>query len=412
MFLFSGLTARQIVLIAGRNLLVEKNVAFSEFQVNDPGFEQARAAARASDRDHVPRDRRRPSLLREAGRHSRRQRASTTQQREGDGDGRHHRSLRTRSRCRSSASTIWTSSSATRTRSSRCCLQASWPRGTFSGRSSGRPRSTRASISSPSPCHRAIASTTPGGEREGERVLTWPLSTGLNLGWQYTPFQKATSPVSVPVRRLRARPHDSGDVPAARRAPSPTASAAPGSTGAADTASSRTARGFAAHVAGLGTAGHERRSVRGFVRRPRRIRSTGEPVARFLLQGLPQGAPERRLVRRRAISIGSRSISSACSTTRGFTACRRRACGSASSRWPRGSYSFNIFDLYRLDLFVEQAWGRDRALDRGLAADQRIRRRRQRPGAVEYDPARRRRQEPAAAALPRRRVGDAADSSV
>jgi hypothetical protein len=27
----------------------------------------------------------------------------------------------------------------------------------------------------------------------------------------------------------------------------------------------------------------------------------------------------------------------------------------------RGSYSFNIFDLYRLDLFVEQAWGRDRA---------------------------------------------------
>jgi hypothetical protein len=49
-FLFSALTARQIVLLAGRNLLVEKNVAFSEFQVNDPGFEQARAAARASDR--------------------------------------------------------------------------------------------------------------------------------------------------------------------------------------------------------------------------------------------------------------------------------------------------------------------------------------------------------------------------
>jgi hypothetical protein len=26
----------------------------------------------------------------------------------------------------------------------------------------------------------------------------------------------------------------------------------------------------------------------------------------------------------------------------------------------RGSYSFNLLDLYRLDLFVEQAWGRDR----------------------------------------------------
>ena len=26
----------------------------------------------------------------------------------------------------------------------------------------------------------------------------------------------------------------------------------------------------------------------------------------------------------------------------------------------RGSYSFNLLDLYRLDLFLEQAWGRDR----------------------------------------------------
>ena len=34
-FLFNGLTARQIMLIAGRNLLVEKSVAFSEFRVND-----------------------------------------------------------------------------------------------------------------------------------------------------------------------------------------------------------------------------------------------------------------------------------------------------------------------------------------------------------------------------------------
>ena len=29
----------------------------------------------------------------------------------------------------------------------------------------------------------------------------------------------------------------------------------------------------------------------------------------------------------------------------------------------RGSYSFNIFDQYRLDLFLERAWGRDRAFD-------------------------------------------------
>ena len=29
----------------------------------------------------------------------------------------------------------------------------------------------------------------------------------------------------------------------------------------------------------------------------------------------------------------------------------------------RGSYSFNIFEQYRLDLFLEQAWGRDRTFD-------------------------------------------------
>ena len=31
-----------------------------------------------------------------------------------------------------------------------------------------------------------------GGEHPAERVITWPITTGLNLGWQYTPFQKAT----------------------------------------------------------------------------------------------------------------------------------------------------------------------------------------------------------------------------
>ena len=31
------------------------------------------------------------------------------------------------------------------------------------------------------------------GEREEERLLTWPLTTGLNLGWQFTPFQKVSA---------------------------------------------------------------------------------------------------------------------------------------------------------------------------------------------------------------------------
>ena len=49
-FLFTGLTARQIMLIAGRNLLVEKSVVFSDFHVNPEGFEGSRDEARKSDR--------------------------------------------------------------------------------------------------------------------------------------------------------------------------------------------------------------------------------------------------------------------------------------------------------------------------------------------------------------------------
>jgi len=30
----------------------------------------------------------------------------------------------------------------------------------------------------------------PGGEREDQSLLTWPLSTGLNLGWQATTYQR------------------------------------------------------------------------------------------------------------------------------------------------------------------------------------------------------------------------------
>ena len=45
-FLFAGMSARQIVLVAGRNLLVEKDVTFSDFRVNDAEFEARRARAR------------------------------------------------------------------------------------------------------------------------------------------------------------------------------------------------------------------------------------------------------------------------------------------------------------------------------------------------------------------------------
>src|SRR5439155_8704 len=47
--LLNGLTARQIMLIAGRNLLVEKSVTFEEVRVNEADFEDERGAARSSE---------------------------------------------------------------------------------------------------------------------------------------------------------------------------------------------------------------------------------------------------------------------------------------------------------------------------------------------------------------------------
>ena len=62
-----------------------------------------------------------------------------------------------------------------------------------------------ASISSRLPCRRTIASTAPTGEREAERLLTWPLNIGGNLGWQVNAFHKLTGQLSVPLRRLSRR---------------------------------------------------------------------------------------------------------------------------------------------------------------------------------------------------------------
>jgi len=49
LYLLTHLSSKQLVLIAGRNLLVEKESRFYDFQVNSPDFEKTRETARASD---------------------------------------------------------------------------------------------------------------------------------------------------------------------------------------------------------------------------------------------------------------------------------------------------------------------------------------------------------------------------
>ena len=91
-FLFSGLSARQILLIAGRNLLLEKEVTFSDFRVNDAEFERERASARESDRIMYRETDRGLRYYVKEGRRAGRQRPRH-ESREGDGDGRHARSV-------------------------------------------------------------------------------------------------------------------------------------------------------------------------------------------------------------------------------------------------------------------------------------------------------------------------------
>jgi hypothetical protein len=49
LYLLSRFTSRQIMLVAGRNLLVERLVQFSGFEINAPDFRERRASARNSD---------------------------------------------------------------------------------------------------------------------------------------------------------------------------------------------------------------------------------------------------------------------------------------------------------------------------------------------------------------------------
>jgi hypothetical protein len=157
-FLFSGLSARQIVLVAGRNLLVEKEVTFSDFRVNDETFEAARAAARVSNRIMF---RETDAGLRYFLKEGDTRVVSDTQT--------------TRAKalamgtyidasysflCRSSASTTSTSVSAgRRTPNWPCCSAVCSRPGTFNGRSSARRSSMPASTFSPSRCRPAIGST-------------------------------------------------------------------------------------------------------------------------------------------------------------------------------------------------------------------------------------------------------------
>jgi hypothetical protein len=188
--LLTRLTARQIILIAGRNLLLEKATTLTEFHVNDEAFAELRGAARRGD--HI-------------------------MYRDTDGGIRYlvkegeNRvvSERATSHARAMATGVLLDPSYAFPLP---IFGINYLDFEFRGRADTQLAVLFGGVLVAGNLQRSKIGPTPldlsldffgiavpasdrlyrqDGEREAERLLTWPLSAGLNVGWQYTPFQKA-----------------------------------------------------------------------------------------------------------------------------------------------------------------------------------------------------------------------------
>jgi hypothetical protein len=195
------------------------------------------------------------------------------------------------------------------------------------------------------------------GERPEERLLTWPLSAGLNLGWQYTAFQKASLQY-----QLRFDPFVRDRTTAESYVvPSSTTTNAVGATW------EYRRSGYSALVNGTwsrrsswepwGPAGALETGSPTYVKYAAHISKDVffRPFQKIHLNGAYFGGT--RLDRFSRYQFGL------------FDDTRIHGVPASGVRFDdlgmvRGSYSFNIFEQYRLDLFIDQAWGRDRAADR------------------------------------------------
>ena len=354
-FLFTGLTARQLVMIAGRNILVEKKVAFDDFRVNDRSFDEARATARRGN----------GVMYRETDRGLR------YYVKQGETRVVSERATRT-ARAMAMGVTLDPSYSFPLP-----IFGINYLNFEFRGRQDTQLAVLFAGVLAAGNVQRPKIAGTPfdasvdffaiaapssdriyeaAGEREAERLLTWPLTTGFNLGWQYTPFQKVTGQYQFRFDGyVRDTTTDEGFRPPASTVTNGFGAAWEYRRGGYSAVVDGTwfARagwrdwGFAADTASKGrylkySANLSRDFYIG-------------PFQKIHLNGAWFGGED--LDRFGKYQFGM------------FDATRIHGVPASGVRFEeigmtRGSYSFNIFDQYRFDLFLEQAWGRDRRLDR------------------------------------------------
>ncbi len=354
-FLFTGLTARQIVMIAGRNLLVEKMVAFDDFRINDPAFEEARASARRSD----------SVMYRETDKGLR------YYVKDGDTRVVSERATRT-ARAMAMGVTLDPSYAFPLP-----ILGINYLNFQFRGREDTQLAILFAGVLAAGNIQRPKLGGTPfdasvdffaiavpssdrvheaDGEREGERVLTWPLTTGLNLGWQYTPFQKVTAQYQF---RFDGYVRDTTTVD---DFVVPSSTVTNGFGGAWEYRRG----GYSAVFNG---AWFTRANWQDWgivpdpASRPDYVKYTASLSRDFYFNVFHK-------IHLNAAWFGGRDLDRFSKYQFGmFDDTRIHGVPASGVRFEelgmvRGSYSFNIFEQYRLDLFLEQAWGRDKVIDR------------------------------------------------
>jgi hypothetical protein len=339
-FLFTRMSARQILMVAGRNVLVEKTVEFTNFRVNQRDFPEAREAARASNRVmYKETDSGLRYYIKEGEARVVSNRPSSSVKAMAIGvtiDPSYGFPL-----------PIFGINYLDFEFGSPDTQLALLFGGVLAAGNIQRPKLGSTPLDA-SVDFFAIAAPSsdrlyaPEGERADQRVLTWPLSTGLNLGWQYTAFQKAQFQYQFRFDGyVRDRTTSESFV-------LPPSTVTNGFGGAWEY------RRAGYSVVANGT-WYRRRSGE----QPTYTKYTASisrdwyfrTIHKIHLNGAWFGG--QRLDRFSKYQFGM------------FDDTRIHGVPASGLRFQeltmvRGSYSFNLLDLYRLDLFLEEAWGRDR----------------------------------------------------
>jgi hypothetical protein len=193
------------------------------------------------------------------------------------------------------------------------------------------------------------------GEREAERLITWPLTVGANVGWQYTAFQKLTGQYHFRFDGY-ARERTTSDeflVPASTV------------TNSFGLAWDYRRAGYTVTVNGewfdrIGWRAwglNEQETLS-----PRYVKYSASLSRDFYFNVFHK-------VHLNGAWFGGRDLDRFAKYQFGmFDDTRIHGVPASGVRFGemgllRGSYSLNIFEQYRLDLFLEQAWGRDLAFD-------------------------------------------------